>query len=159
MVHILKNEAIDTDLMAMLYNMLSQKDPVIYLVCDSIYRVPHWERIIERAQYWFSEVHIVLGQPWFLRIDRMEDFDSVNIYLADKANSIFTPVISEYGMKPSKLKTHTTVINGKKQKKSFYKEFLQVDEVRDDLPFAISSILIDDNLQVYNSIESRLGDF
>ena len=157
MVHILNSKPQDMNLLGMLYNLLSKEDPILYLVSDTIYRVPHWEEIVEKAKYWFSEVHLVAGQPWLLVIERCDIFDSVNIVLTQTSKSIFTRCYNEMQIKPSQLTTRTTIIGGSRNPK-YYKNYVGVDEVNKELPFPVSSILIDDDLKVYNNIKSRLGD-
>ena len=157
MVHILSTKPFDIDLMAMLYNLISRKDDTIYLIADSWYKVPKHSEVLERAMYWFSEVHLIAGRPWHLQMNPLNELTSVSIYVTQESGSIFTPIADELTMKPTTLTTRTCIINGKKNPQ-YYRNYLGVTEVRKDYPFATESIMMDEDLKIYNSLKSRLGD-
>lgn len=157
MVHILNNDVIDLKTASMLYNLLSKIDNELYLIADHPYSVPNWADIAIRARYWFSKVHLIVGKPYYTRIKDLNAFDSLYVRYAYDNNTIFSKIESEYDMKNNELSIPVTIMYGRREEK-FYKNYSKVDELIDHLPFDIKSILIDDDLKVYQTTESRIGD-
>lgn len=158
MVHILSNQRIDIRTMSMLYNMISNIEKDLYLLTDTWYSVPQHELIQERAFYWFNKVHLIVGQPWHLYSQQLDNFDSVSIRLVYNNDTIFTPYReTEYHIKRNKLLTKTAIIGGKRED-SWYKSMIGVQTTSPDYPFQLNTLLMDEELKIYDTLESRIGD-
>lgn len=157
MVHILDKKETDLKLMSMLYNLLSTKENKLFLLADSPYSTKNWDEIIDRALYWFSEVHLIVGKPWYLRLQKYDRFDSVSVRIEREKNKIFSQTTTPYLTQPNLLKTYTTLI-GEFNNPMKYIQKMNIDEVSNQYPFHITETLMDSNLQIYPNMKSRLGD-
>ncbi len=145
------------DMLHMLYSLLHSKHQRLYVIADSIYEVPQWTDIIEAAQYWFSEIHLILGKPWHLTLAKLNAFDSVSIRITQRHDTIFTATPSQYKITHCSLVTKTNIID-QNRGKDFYKELPTTVGVTKVFPFQFSEPLIDDDLKVYSNVKSRIGD-
>lgn len=159
MIHILNTTPINVPLLYTLYDIFSDREQELYIITNSLYTVPNWRKIVDKAIYNFSKVHLIAGLPWYLQLVDMSMFDSVSIRLAYNDDTIFENrgATSDYTLRPTVLKIPTYIIGGRKEP-LFYKNMLNVTDALADYPFDIKSTLIDDDLQVYSTLDSRIGD-